>query len=64
VLFTGDVLFCQSIGRTDFPDSNHTQLITAIREKLFALPDDTTVYPGHSEKTTIGFEKRYNIYLR
>jgi glyoxylase-like metal-dependent hydrolase (beta-lactamase superfamily II) len=64
VLFTGDALFCQSIGRTDFHDSNHTQLITAIREKLFALPDDTTVYPGHSEKTTIGFEKRYNIYLR
>lgn len=64
VLFTGDALFCQSIGRTDFPDSNHMELITAIREKLFTLPDDTVVYPGHSEKTTIGFEKRYNIYVR
>ena len=57
-------LFCQSIGRTDFPDSNHLQLITAIREKLFVLPDDTIVYPGHSEKTTIGFEKSYNMYIR
>ena len=64
VLFTGDALFCQSIGRTDFPDSNHLQLITAIREKLFVLPDDTIVYPGHSEKTTIGFEKSYNMYIR
>ena len=63
-LFTGDALFCQSIGRTDFPDSNHMELITAIREKLFTLPDDTVVYPGHSEKTTIGFEKRYNMYVR
>ena len=63
-LFTGDALFCQSIGRTDFPDSNHMELITAIREKLFTLPDDTVVYPGHSEKTTIGIEKRYNMYVR
>ena len=63
-LFTGDALFCQSIGRTDFPDSKHMELITAIREKLFTLPDDTVVYPGHSEKTTIGFEKRYNMYVR
>ena len=63
-LFTGDALFCQSIGRTDFPDSDHMQLITAIREKLFTLPDDTIVYPGHSEKTTLGFEKNYNMYVR
>ena len=64
VLFTGDALFCQSIGRTDFPDSDHTQLITAIRERLFTLPDDTVVYPGHSDKTTIGIEKEYNMYVR
>ena len=64
ILFTGDALFCQSIGRTDFPDSDHLQLITAIRNKLLILPDETIVYPGHSEKTTISFEKKYNIYVR
>ena len=63
VLFSGDALFQYSIGRTDFPDSNHRQLIMAIREKLFALPDDTVVYPGHGNKTTIGFEKRNNTFL-
>ena len=64
ILFTGDALFCQSIGRTDFPDSDHLQLITAIRNKLLTLPNETIVYPGHSEKTTIGFEKKYNMYVR
>ena len=63
-LFTGDALFCQSIGRTDFPDSNHETLITSIKEKLFLLPENTIVYPGHGEKTTIGFEKRHNMFLR
>ena len=64
VLFSGDALFQYSIGRTDFPDSNHRALIYAIREKLFALPDDTVVYPGHGNKTTIGFEKISNMYLK
>ena len=64
VIFTGDALFHQSIGRTDFPDSNHNQLLTAIRERLFILPDDTIVYPGHEEKTTIGFEKEYNMFFK
>lgn len=63
-VFTGDALFCQSIGRTDFPDSNHNDLIKAIKEKLFTLPDDTFVYPGHGERSTIGFEKEYNMYVR
>lgn len=63
-IFTGDALFCQSIGRTDFPDSDHNALVTAIKEKLFTLPEATVVYPGHGEKTTIGFEKRYNMFLR
>ena len=64
MLFSGDALFHGSIGRTDFPDSNHRQLIMAIREKLFTLPDDTVVYPGHDRKTTIAFEKGNNMYLR
>lgn len=64
ILFSGDALFQGSIGRTDFPDSNHRLLLDSIREKLFTLPDDTVVYPGHSEKTTIGSEKRYNMFLR
>ena len=63
-IFTGDALFCQSIGRTDFHDSDHDTLITAIKEKLLTLPDATVVYPGHGEKTTIGFEKKYNMFLR
>ncbi len=62
-LFSGDTLFNTSIGRTDFPDSDINELLAAIRNKLFILADDTLVYPGHGENTTIGYEKRYNPYL-
>ena len=64
MLFSGDALFRGSIGRTDFPDSNHRALIYAIRDKLLTLPEDTIVYPGHDRETTIEFEKKYNMYLR
>ena len=64
VLFSGDALFHGSIGRTDFPDSDHYSLITTIREKLLTLPEETIVYPGHDRQTTIGFERAYNMYLR
>ena len=64
MVFTGDALFRDSIGRTDFPDSNHTELIHNIKERLFTLPDETVVYPGHSESTEIGYEKEYNYYIR
>lgn len=59
----GDVLFQQSIGRTDFPGGNHQQLLQSIKEQLFVLPDETIVYPGHGPHTTIGHEKKYNPYL-
>lgn len=63
ILFSGDALFHGSIGRTDFPDSDHNALLTSIRERLFTLPDDTVVYPGHDRPTTIGYEKKYNMYV-
>jgi len=62
-LIGGDVLFYRSIGRTDLPGGNHNQLLTSIRESIFKLPDDCTVYPGHGPETTIGFEKLNNPFL-
>ena len=64
MLFSGDALFRDSIGRTDFPDSNHTLLLTSIKEKLFTLPKDTVVYPGHDRSTTIEYESEYNMFIR
>lgn len=59
----GDVLFRMSIGRTDLPGGNFDTLINSIRTKLLVLPDAVTVYPGHGEPTTIGFEKKNNPFL-
>lgn len=64
VVFVGDALFMQSIGRTDFANSNHDELIRNIKEKLFTLPDETRVFSGHGAVTTIGDEKRFNPFLR
>lgn len=61
--FDGDVLFMQGIGRTDFPGSSYQQLLDSIRNKLFTLPDDTTLYPGHGPATTVGDEKWSNPFL-
>ena len=62
-LFSGDTLFNASIGRTDLPGGNFEKIISGIKNKLFLLPDDTVVYPGHGEKTTIGDEKMSNPYV-
>lgn len=61
-VFGGDVLFRGSIGRTDFPGGDHEGLIRGIRRKLFTLPDDTVVYPGHGPVTTVAREKRSNPF--
>ncbi|RZK82463.1 MAG: MBL fold metallo-hydrolase [Pedobacter sp.] len=63
-LIGGDVLFYNSIGRTDLPGGNHGQLISNIKNNLFILPDDCEVYPGHGPSTTIGFEKIHNPFLQ
>lgn len=59
----GDVLFYQSIGRTDLPGGNHQQLLDSIRSTLFNLPGDCLVYPGHGPHTQIDFEKQHNPFL-
>jgi glyoxylase-like metal-dependent hydrolase (beta-lactamase superfamily II) len=76
VLFSGDTLFYSSVGRTDFPNppmkdgmgypsyENTDRLLGAIQTKLFVLPDDTKVYTGHGNSTTIGFENKYNPFVK
>jgi hydroxyacylglutathione hydrolase len=63
-LFVGDTLFAGSIGRTDLPGGDYDTLIRSIQTKLFVLPDDTKVYNGHMELTTIGEEKRFNPFCK
>jgi glyoxylase-like metal-dependent hydrolase (beta-lactamase superfamily II) len=63
-LFSGDTLFRSSIGRTDLPTGDFAVLERSIQQKLYTLPDETEVYPGHMEPTTIGYEKRYNGIVR
>jgi len=63
LVFGGDVLFRGSIGRTDFPGSNGPLLLRGIRTKIFPLPADTVVYPGHGPVTTVGHEKRTNPFV-
>jgi hydroxyacylglutathione hydrolase len=62
-VITGDVLFMESIGRTDLPTGNFDLLMKSIREKLFTLPEDVVVYPGHGPETTIGHEKMNNPFI-
>lgn len=62
VIFTGDTLFAQSVGRTDFPTGSGRQIQESVRRLLKELPEETRVCPGHNEETTIGYEKRYNPF--
>jgi hydroxyacylglutathione hydrolase len=63
-LLAGDTLFRESIGRTDLPGGDFRQILASIRGKLLQLPEDAVVIPGHGENTTIGWEKRFNSFLR
>ncbi len=63
VVFVGDTLFADSIGRTDFPGGSMSQLLNSVREKLFTLPEETEVYPGHGPATTIATEKAHNPFF-
>ena len=62
--FTGDALFAGSIGRTDFPRSDFATLEKAVREQLYTLPDETVIYPGHMDTSTIGHERATNPFVR
>lgn len=63
-LISGDTLFDGSIGRSDFPGGSMQQLLDSIKQKLLVLPEETRVYPGHGDATTIGREKRINPFLQ
>ncbi len=63
IIFTGDTLFRESVGRSDFPGGSTLELIRSVREKLMTLPDDVQVFSGHGPVTTIGHEKKYNPFI-
>ena len=62
-IYTGDTIFRQSIGRTDFPGGDYDTLISTIKNRIFTLPDDLVLLPGRGPETTIGYEKKNNPYL-
>jgi hydroxyacylglutathione hydrolase len=64
LLIAGDVLFRESIGRTDLPGGSFPQLEKSIREKLYILPEQTMVHPGHGPSSTIGHEKKHNPFVK
>lgn len=63
IVFTGDTLFCEGVGRTDLPYASEKDLFNSIREKLLILPDSTRIYPGHGPASTIGHERKHNPFL-
>ncbi|MCA5005898.1 MBL fold metallo-hydrolase [Sphingobacterium bovistauri] len=64
ILIGGDVLFRNSIGRTDLPGGDHQTLLNSIKSRIYVLPDDVEVFPGHGPSTSIGFEKQTNPFVR
>jgi len=62
-LFAGDLIFARSIGRTDFPGGNHQTLLRSVRQKIFSLPGETIIHPGHGPDTTVGQEKLHNPFF-
>ena len=63
-VFTGDLIFLGSVGRTDLFGGSHKQLLDSIHSKILTLPDDTLLYPGHGSSTTVVQEKKHNVFLR
>lgn len=63
LVFTGDTLFCEGVGRTDFPYASEKDLFKSLRERLLVLPDSTRIYPGHGPDSTIGHERERNPFL-
>lgn len=63
VLFSGDTVFCQSVGRSDLPTGSGSSLQRSIREKIVPLPDEVQIFPGHGDSTTVAYEKKYNPYF-
>ena len=64
MLISGDTLFQESVGRTDLATGSMSTLIRSIKDKLLVLPDETKVYPGHGDVTSIGYEKQYNLFVQ
>ena len=62
-LFSGDTIFREAVGRCDLPGGNFEQIVKSIENKIYKLPDDTIIYPGHGKQTTVGWEKEHNLFL-
>ena len=63
VLFSGDTIFRESVGRCDLPGGSFKQIVESIENKIYTLPDDTVIYPGHGKSTTVAWEKEHNFYM-